>query len=193
MTTVETERFILRPFEERDIDFLDLLHSDKMVMRYIRGRTRSHDENIVYLNNLLEAQEQHGIGQRIVIRKQDNRPVGRCGLSFFYGIWENDMPSYYFDPDTIPEGEEATRVVELGYTFLRQSWGKGYATEAASAMRDYGLNEQKFLQLHSIIVKENLGSIAVAEKIGAICMEECLCMGLPGWDYASRPQNKKGI
>ena len=122
-----------------------------------------------------------------MIRKEDNHPVGRCGMSFFYGIWENDMPSYYVDPKAIPKGAEVTRVTELGYTFLRDSWGKGYATEAATAMRDYGLYEQKFLQLHSIIIQENTGSVAVAEKIGAIRGGECLCMGELGWDYISRP------
>ena len=186
MTTVETERFILRPFEEKDIGFLDLLHSDEKVMKYIRGRTRSHDENVDYLKMLLDLQEAHGIGQRIVTLKENNKPVGRCGMSFFYGIWEKGMPSYYFDPKTIPDGAEVTRVTELGYTFLQESWGKGYASEAAAAMQEYGLKTQKFLQLHSIIAKENLGSVAVAEKIGAERMGECLCMGLSGWDYVSR-------
>lgn len=187
MTIVETERFILRPFEEQDIDFLDQLHSDEIVMRYVLGRKRNHDENIAYLKRLVSLQEEYGIGQRLVIRKSDNQPVGRCGMSFFYGIWENDIPSYYVDTKAIPEGAEVTRVTELGYTFLRDSWGKGYATEAAIAMRDHGLRKQKFLQLHSIIIQENKGSVAVAEKIGAERAGECLCMGEPGWDYISRP------
>ncbi|MBL4612546.1 MAG: hypothetical protein JKY91_02275, partial [Emcibacter sp.] len=46
MTIVETDRFILRPFEAGDIDFLDTLHGDAAVMRYILGRVRSHDENV---------------------------------------------------------------------------------------------------------------------------------------------------
>lgn len=186
MTIVETDRFILRPFEEKDIDFLDNLHSDELVMRYILGRVRSHDENIIYLKKLIAAQEDHGIGQRIVIAKQDNQPVGRCGLSFFYGSPQNGMTAYYVDPKAAPEGQETTRVIELGYTFLQQSWGKGYATEAAAAMRDYGLKVQKLPEIHSIIAKANGGSVAVAEKIGAICLAECLCLGIPGWDYISK-------
>lgn len=185
MTVIETDRFILRPFEEQDIDFLDTLHGDELVMRYILGRTRSRDENITYLKRLLDVQEQYGIGQRIVITKLDNRPVGRCGLSFFYGIRERGMPSYYADPTTLPEAAATTRVIELGYTFLRQSWGKGYATEAATAMRDHGLNVQKFSEIHSIIAQDNTGSVAVAKKIGAKCLGQCLCIGLAGWDYVS--------
>lgn len=184
ITIVETDRLTLRPFEAGDIDFLDELHGDLRVMRYILGRVRSHDENIAYLKRLFELEESHGIGQRIVIRKDDNRPVGRCGMSFFYRIYEQDIPSYHVDPAVMTDG--ASRVTELGYSFLQEYWGRGYASEAAAAMRDYGLKVQKFPHLHSIIIQENTGSIGVAEKIGAKRMRECLCLGRPGWDYLSR-------
>lgn len=186
MTTVETPRFILRPFEPEDIDFLDLLHGDERVMRYILGRTRDHDENIAYLNYLIKLQQDYGIGQRLVIRKSDNYPVGRCGMSFFYNISGGDVPSYYIDPKTIPENADYTRVYELGYTFLRESWGQGYASEAAAAMQNYGLRVQKIPALHSIIMQENSGSVGVAEKIGATRLGPCLCIGQPGWDYLSK-------
>lgn len=186
MTTIETDRLILRPFTAQDIDFLDVLHSDPLVMRYILGRTRSHEENIIYLNRLIEWQADHGIGQRLVIRKDDNHPVGRCGMSFFYGAKADGILSYQLDPKGFDEGAEATRVIELGYTFQRSEWGKGYASEAAAAMRGYGLEIQKFPELHSIIIKENAGSVAVAEKIGAKRLAECLCMSSPAWDYLSR-------
>jgi len=176
----------MRPFAARDIDFLDELHGDGLVMRYILGRVRSHDENIAYLDRLLNWQKDHGIGQRIVIRKADNRPVGRCGMSFFYGLRTGDMTSYELDPKAFPDGAEVTRVTELGYTFLHRQWGKGYASEAAAAMRDYGLNIQKFPELHSIIIRENTGSLAVAEKIGAKLHADCFCLGRPARDYVSK-------
>ncbi len=186
MTIVETDRFILRPFEEQDIDFLDELHGDDLVMRYILGRVRTHEENMTYLKRLQETREQHGVGQRIVILKEENKPVGRCGISFFYGIREQGMPSYYIDPKAIPEGVEATPIHELGYTFLRKGWGKGYATEAAAAMKEHGLKIQKFPELHSVMAQANVASVSVAEKIGAKCQEKCLCLGELGWDYISR-------
>ncbi|VAX03197.1 hypothetical protein MNBD_ALPHA03-853 [hydrothermal vent metagenome] len=186
MTTVETDRLILRPFMTQDIVFLDELHSDEMVMRYILGRTRSHDENIAYLNRLIEWQADHGIGQRLVIRKEDNRPVGRCGMSFFYGIAEDGIPTYHIDEKMLPSGAESFRMFELGYTFLRQEWGKGYASEAAAAMRDYGLNIQKLPEIHSVIMQQNAGSVAVAEKIGAKRLGECRLLGNPSWDYLSQ-------
>ena len=182
MTMLETERLILRPFEGQDLDFLDILHGDEKVMRYILGRTRSHEENIVYLDRLLEWEEMLGIGQRLVIRKEDNRSVGRCGISLFYGTEKAGITSY----QPIPETSDALRVYELGYTFLQQEWGKGYASEAAAAMRDYSLNIQKLPEVHSIIMQKNTGSITVAEKIGAVRFGECFCFGNLSWDYISR-------
>jgi len=176
----------LRPFESGDIDFLDELHSDPRVMRYLLGRVRTHDENIAYLQWLLDLEASHGIGQRLVIRKDDNRAVGRCGISFFYQVHEQDMPSYYIDPAAITDRGTVTRVHELGYSFLQDYWGRGYASEAAAAMRDHALNSQQFPELHSIIIQENTASIAVAERIGARRVRECRCLGRPGWDYLSR-------
>ncbi len=191
MTQLETDRFILRPFKEQDIDFLDALHSDEKVMRYILGRTRSHEENLAYLQRLLNLEESHGIGQRIVIRKSDHKPVGRCGISFFYGVEIEGVKDYYFDPKAIPEGMTSTRVFELGYTFHQDVWGKGYATEAASAMRRYALDVQKLPEVHSLIIQENKGSVAVAEKIGAKKIGACLCLGNPAWDYISKAVDEK--
>ncbi len=176
----------MRPFAACDIDFLDELHGDPLVMRYILGRVRTHDENMAYLDRLLDGQKDHGIGQRLVICKEDNRPVGRCGMSFFYGLRTGDIMSYELDPKAFPAGAEVTRVTELGYTFLHREWGKGYASEAAAAMRDYGLNIQKFPELHSIIMRENTGSLAVAEKIGAKLHDDCFCLGRPARDYVSK-------
>jgi len=186
MITAETERFILRPFAATDIDFLDLLHSDAFVMRYLTGRVRAHDENMASLTSALFLEEEHGIGHRIVIRKEDNMPVGRCGISFIYGTGEKIMPTYYSDENLLPEGAKSFRMFELGYIFLRKEWGKGYATEAATAMRDYGLKVQKLPEIHSVIMQENAGSVAVAEKIGAKRRGGCLLKGKLSWDYLSQ-------
>ncbi|MBL4800912.1 MAG: GNAT family N-acetyltransferase [Emcibacter sp.] len=214
MTSIETERFILRPFETGDLDFLDALHGDEMVMRYILGRVRSPAENIAYLNNLLTLEEDHGIGHRVVIRKEDNQPVGRCGLSFFYGMEVSEeiseefgagnspedgmkngqMMSYVLDPNSLPSnmktGTKAgtvviSRIFELGYTFLQSAWGKGYASEAAAAMRHDSLHRLKIPEIHSVIHQDNMGSIAVAEKIGGRRLGACRILGNPGWDYVS--------
>ncbi|WP_339861555.1 GNAT family N-acetyltransferase [Paremcibacter congregatus] len=183
--TVETDRLVLRPFQETDLAFLDRLHSDPLVMQYILGRPRTPDENRVYLETLLRLERERGLGQRLVIRKADNQPVGRCGFSLFYGSDDKGMMSYTISPDDHGPDSAVSEIIELGYTFLREEWGKGYASEAAMSMRTHGHAVQKIAQIHSIIMQENTGSVRVAEKIGSRRLAACKCLGRPGWDYLS--------
>lgn len=56
--------------------------------------------------------------------------------------------------------------MEIGYWISRKYWGKGYATEAAGALLDYGnkqLDTQRFI---SLIQPDNISSQNVARKIG---------------------------
>ncbi len=52
------------------------------------------------------------------------------------------------------------------YEKSRDRWGRGLATEAAMASRDYGFGELGLDRLISIIHPENLASRRVAEKTG---------------------------
>ena len=61
-------------------------------------------------------------------------------------------------------GDEAE--IELGWTLERAAWGNGFATEAATAVRDWALREVQPRRLISLIHPENVRSIRVAEKIG---------------------------
>ena len=56
--------------------------------------------------------------------------------------------------------------VEIGYPFLRRSWGRGLATEAARACRDYGFGTLGCDRLVSLIDPANRASRRVAEKVG---------------------------
>ena len=54
----------------------------------------------------------------------------------------------------------------FGWMLGRAYWGRGYATEAATAVRDYGFAEVAFSRLISLIHPANAASIRVAEKLG---------------------------
>jgi RimJ/RimL family protein N-acetyltransferase len=56
--------------------------------------------------------------------------------------------------------------VELGYTFAKEHWGCGYATECATAVRDFAFRGLKLSQLVSAIAPTNAASKAVARKLG---------------------------
>ncbi|WP_254846780.1 GNAT family N-acetyltransferase [Oceanobacillus sojae] len=56
--------------------------------------------------------------------------------------------------------------MEIGYWISRKYWGKGYATEAAEALLDYGNNQLDTQKFISLIQPDNISSQNVARKIG---------------------------
>jgi hypothetical protein len=84
---------------------------------------------------------------RAVIEKTSNELIGYCGL-FYY-------------PDVCGQPEN-----EIGYRLARPSWGRGYATEAARAVRDYSFGVLGLLRLIAMIDPQNVASLRVAEKLG---------------------------
>ncbi|MCC3860940.1 GNAT family N-acetyltransferase [Pseudemcibacter aquimaris] len=167
MYSIETERLLMRPFEMDDVDFLDYLHSDMDVVRYTSGYTRSHEENIGFLKMMHEFYERD-LGHLLVIQKSDLTPVGRAGLYPFYGVIEDDMEWLYtFGRDSVKKQGDVMEVIDLGYTIDKAAWGKGFATEAASGVRDYSFENLGYDKLASMMIKENTASVRVAEKMGA--------------------------
>ena len=63
-------------------------------------------------------------------------------------------------------GTECPPDPELGWGFLPSLWGRGYATEAGIACRDYGFEVLSFERIISVIHPDNLASRRVAEKVG---------------------------
>jgi RimJ/RimL family protein N-acetyltransferase len=75
-------------------------------------------------------------------------------------------------------------VVELGYDFRSDYWSRGFATEAAMAVRDYALDVLKLPGLISLIRVGNEASRRVSEKIGMHYVEETVRNGIAYWTYA---------
>ncbi|MFA6261484.1 MAG: GNAT family N-acetyltransferase [Bacteroidia bacterium] len=140
---LETERLYLREFTLEDASCLFDMHQDPEILRYT-GDPFPWDsiqatQNI--LSEIILPQYKNGMGRWAVHLKSDNQFIGWCGLK-----------------DT---GNE----IDLGYRFLKVYWGKGYATEAARAVLDFGNR----LHLPNIIgraAEENKASLRVLEKIG---------------------------
>jgi RimJ/RimL family protein N-acetyltransferase len=60
---------------------------------------------------------------------------------------------------------------ELGWALIRAHWGRGYATEAAAAIREWAHECRSIDQLVSLISSDNVRSQRVAERLGAIPTE----------------------
>jgi RimJ/RimL family protein N-acetyltransferase len=151
----ETDRIALRPFEPADLGELAEILADPEVMRFSGGGPWSRERTKRFIQGCVEdySEERWGFGLWAVVHKEDARLIGYCGLSRFD------------DVDGAPE-------VEIGYRLSREYWGRGLATEAARAVRDYAFSRLGLKRLISMIERENTASIRVAEKIGMTCEKE---------------------
>jgi RimJ/RimL family protein N-acetyltransferase len=154
---LETERLVLRRLSPDDLDDLAPYFADPEVMRYMGGKADTREETEARIARFMHIFDLDGIGQFAVERKEDSRVLGRCGIL----IWETD-------PWTPLAKAEATKPTEteIGYALGRPHWGRGYATEAATAVRDYALTELGEERLIALIMHGNVASQRVAEKLG---------------------------
>ena len=147
MLVLETKRLLLRQFHILDSEPLMNVFGDPEVMRFGDGvQNRAWVDR--WIATCLERYYSNwGFGPYAAVEKQRQRLIGYCGLFFF--------------PHVNGRAE-----VEIGYRLVRAAWRQGYATEAASAIRDYAFSTLGMGRLISIIDPANLASIRVAEKIG---------------------------
>lgn len=107
---MDTERLILKVFEETDVEDAKSFWGDQEVMEYCLGAT-PHD----LLGKVLEAyascHETKGLSVYAVVEKESGRVIGAAGFNV---------------PTTVES-------VELLFHFAKSAWGKGYASEAAAA------------------------------------------------------------
>ena len=156
---LETERLTLRPQRLDDLPFFVELYGDADVMRYIRSGEPMAAEAVrddVVRN--IRRFELDGRGLLVVELREAATLIGEVDLL----PWDPEERR----PGTVTElGDRAE--IELGWTFLPGYWGRGYATEAACALRDFAFAELAHERLISLIEPGNAASIRVAEKIGA--------------------------
>lgn len=159
MVSLDTERLVLRAPVPEDADALAPMYADPEVMRYVgdgRALTRAETERSV--RRMIERWQADGFGLFTTIRKSDEAVIGRVGLL----VWNTAT----WEPTTRAEGAGVPTEVEVGYTLGRGYWGHGYATEAATAVRDYALGKLGSERLIALIVHGNRASENVARKLG---------------------------
>jgi ribosomal-protein-alanine N-acetyltransferase len=163
MATLETERLILRPFHEQDIDIMAQLFANPDFMRFSLGQ-HTREQTRAVLQKFL-SWEQAGLPSQFAVVFRENKQVlGYCG--FFH---HPEMP-----------GE-----IEIGYRLNPEYWNRGLITEAARAVRDYGFRDRKLSRVISLVHPENLPSRRVAEKNGMKIDKEITFRGFPTLVYAT--------
>ena len=88
--------------------------------------------------------EKYGFGLWHTARKADGAAVGMCGL---------------LKRDPLPD-------VDIGYAYLPEFWGQGFAFEAAEAVMHHAAGKFGLRRLIGVVSEGNSGSIRVLEKLG---------------------------
>jgi RimJ/RimL family protein N-acetyltransferase len=155
---LETERLVLRPLALEDLDALAAFYADPDVMRHIgSGEAIDYERSRLSLERMLAGFEAEGYGQLGVERKDDGTLMGRCGLL----SWDTAS----WTPTRIAESVGPVET-EVGYLLGRDYWGRGYAIEAAAAVRDWTFEHLSLDRLIALVQPANERSIAVARKLG---------------------------
>ena len=143
---LETERLLLRPMTIDDVDALLTIFADPVVMMSFGGVLFDREQMERWVRRNLSHQDLHGYGLFTVVLRDSGTVVGDCGLEHMVvaGVAE----------------------VEVGYDFRSDYWGRGLATEAAIAVRDFAFFELGLERLISLVRVGNAASSRVAEKAG---------------------------
>ncbi len=145
---IETERLILRPWRDDDLDAFAAMSADAEVMRHLNGPVH-RDEAIGIVARLRDAQAERGHCFWAAERREDRALIGWCGLM------ATDIP------DT-PIRDE----LEIGWRLARDAWGRGYAREAAEATLAWGWAETGRERILAWTVQANAASWGLMGRLG---------------------------
>jgi len=141
----ESERLLFRLFTMEDATLVYELNKDPEVTRYTHDPVESINKASQVLEQaILPQYALYNYGRWAVHLKNDLDFIGWCGLKFR------------------PELQE----IDLGYRFKKQSWGRGYASEAAFACIRFGFEKLRLKRIVGRAESANIGSIKVLEKCG---------------------------
>lgn len=144
---LETERLYIRELTIEDLDALMAIFGDPEVMEYSLNGPMNREEAEEYLRErILANYAAYGHSFWGVVEKHSRELVGIAGLL----------------NQVLDEAEE----VELGYRLARDYWGRGFASEATRAIRDYAFDVLGLEHIISIIEPSNIHSVRVAEQMG---------------------------
>ena len=142
---METERLVLRQLEPNDAGFILELLNEAAFLRFIgdKGVRTQADAREYLLKGPIDSYARHGFGLYAVCLR-DGTPIGICGLVKRDGLAD----------------------VDVGFAFLARHRRCGLAVESAAAVLAHARRDLRLRRVVAITSPENVGSIAVLERIG---------------------------
>lgn len=142
---IETKRLKFRRFTLDDLPLLIEQRSDPEVNRYLGGTRLQNPAALAKrIEFYISCYDKFGFGSCAMIWKEDGRVIGSAGI----------------------QPLEDTGEIEVGYTMIKEFWGRGIGTEAARGWLEYGFNEAGLERIVAVAIRENIASRRIMEKLG---------------------------
>ena len=143
--SLETERLVIRPFENSDLpDLYEIMRKPEVMYAWEHGF--SLEETQEWLKRQQDRFINNGMGEQAVCLKVTGALIGAAGF--------------------LEINLEGKTVMEIGYIFDNKVWGNGYATETAKALEQAAFDTLGVDKLYCTMRSENNPSIKVAERLG---------------------------
>ena len=164
---LSTGRLALRPLDPEDLDALAAMLGDPVGMASWPAPL-SYAESRAWIERTRERYQTDGFGRCAIVWRETGELVGDAGL--------------------ISTLVEATPEIELGWVVRHDMKGRGIATEAGAAWRDFAFDVLGLTRIVSMIDETNAASRRVAEKLGMAVEREAIWGDDPMLMYSlSRP------
>ncbi|WP_026491966.1 GNAT family N-acetyltransferase [Butyrivibrio sp. XPD2002] len=153
MKILETERLFLREMNMDDFDALYAVLADRDIMQHY-PYTFDADRVRDWIKRNMKRYKDNGFGLWAVCLKETEEMIGDCGLTL--------------------QNIEGEMLPEIGYHIRKDCQHKGYAKEAAGAVRDWAFTNTDYPSLYSYCKYTNEPSYKTAEAIGMHFAKEYL-------------------
>lgn len=141
---IRTDRLLLTPLHPRDVDDVHRLFADARTWTHLpASRHRSRAQTVEMVQAKIGGRIRHGLGSWLVRSVHDGGFLGVAGVDMTAGhVWN------------------------LGYRFVPESWGNGYATEAAAAAVRAAHDTAPDVPVTGRVLTNNSGSAVVLRRSG---------------------------
>lgn len=143
----ETSRTIVRDWRQSDLEHLIALRTNPRVMAHFPG-TDSPEKIASYFPQMCQRSTERGYGFRPVFEKSTKQFMGFCGVT------DVNFETHF------------TPAIEIGWSFLPDYWGKGLATETATAWLNFAFTGLQMSEIFAFAVLQNTKSHAVMKRLG---------------------------
>lgn len=140
---IETKRLGLRHIKKDDIDYLFELESDSEVQKFSSSGPKTYEQTEAVINEFISDYEKNGLPCFLLFDLVSGEFVGRAGFI----LWE--------------AGD-----IEVGYSFHKKFWGKGYATEVLELLLKWAQKNITTDYIGACSEAGNIASLRVLEKCG---------------------------